>query len=167
MNQLLTIYGQYMLLKIYVPDDELKQVYIDAANRHNSQNSNHINAGFDLFVPGDITVRESANKIDMKIICEAEMVSVNRRHNTGYYLYPRSSLSKTPLRMANSLGIIDSGYRGNIIGVFDTKTEYTIRKHDRLLQICAPSLAPIWVEITNNLDLETERGTRGFGSSGK
>ena len=31
-----------------------------------------------------------------------------------FYVYPRSSISKTPLRMANSVGIIDSGYRGNL-----------------------------------------------------
>ena len=39
---------------------------------------------------------------------------------TAYYLYPRSSMgSKTPLRLSNSVGIIDAGYRGNIIGVVD------------------------------------------------
>ena len=38
----------------------------------------------------------------------------------GYYLYPRSSTgSKTPLRLSNSIGVIDSGYRGNLIACFD------------------------------------------------
>ena len=39
--------------------------------------------------------------------------------NVSYYLYPRSSIIKTPLRMSNSVGIIDAGYRGNIIGCVD------------------------------------------------
>ena len=39
---------------------------------------------------------------------------LNNDKNIGYYLYPRSSISKTPLILANSVGIIDSGYRGNI-----------------------------------------------------
>ena len=43
----------------------------------------------------------------------------------SYYLYPRSSVStKTPLRLANSVGIIDSGYRGNIKAVFDINQSY-------------------------------------------
>ena len=37
----------------------------------------------------------------------------------GYYLYPRSSIVKTGLRLANSVGIIDAGYRGEIIAVVD------------------------------------------------
>ena len=41
-------------------------------------------------------------------------------HYVGYYLYSRSSTgSKTPLRLSNSVGIIDSGYRGNIKACFD------------------------------------------------
>ena len=38
-----------------------------------------------------------------------------KKINCSYYLYPRSSISKTPLRMSNSTGIIDAGYRGEII----------------------------------------------------
>ena len=34
-------------------------------------------------------------------------------------MYPRSSIYKTPLRLANNTGIIDSGYRGNLMGAFD------------------------------------------------
>jgi hypothetical protein len=38
----------------------------------------------------------------------------------GFYLYPRSSISKTRMRLANSLGIIDAGYRGDLIAAVDT-----------------------------------------------
>ena len=99
---------------------------------------------------------------------------------TGYFLYPRSSISKTPLRLANSLGIIDSGYRGNLMGMFDVvnidkdekreynDADYYIKKYDKLVQICAPNLCPIFVEIVDTLEAlgeETERGEGGFGST--
>ena len=117
------------------------------------------------------------NKINFGIMCSAQMITdtVNKVYNTGYYMYPRSSLSKTKLRLANSTGIIDSGYRGELIGMFDlinlsSNEVYVIYKYDRLLQICAPGLVPIVVEVVNTfeeLGRQTERGTGGFGSTGR
>jgi dUTP pyrophosphatase len=86
-------------------------------------------------------------------------------------MHPRSSLSKTALRLANSTGIIDAGYRGPLIGMFDCIVNTcVIEKYTRLLQICAPNLMPIYVRIIDNIiDLgpETSRGEGGFGSTGK
>jgi dUTP pyrophosphatase len=99
----------------------------------------------------------------------------NKVYNTGYYMHPRSSVSKTKLRLANATGIIDSGYRGHLMGMFDLinlfgNEEYAVEKYDRLLQICAPGLVPIVVEIVNTfeeLGSQTERGSGGFGSTGR
>jgi hypothetical protein len=47
--------------------------------------------------------------------------------------------------------------------------DYYAKVNDRLLQICAPGLVPIYVEIIEDnydLDIETERGEGGFGSTG-
>lgn len=85
----------------------------------------------------------------------------------GYYIYPRSSMgSKTPLRMSNSTGIMDSGYRGNVIGLVDNLSNepYEIKKGTRLFQLCAPGLANPEVKLVESLD-ETERGSGGFGST--
>jgi len=163
---------RYMHLRIYVQDEYLRNSYRNAAAKHNSQDKEFMNAGFDLFVPDTIQTRSNTvNKINMAIVCSAEMILPNdRKYNTGYYLYPRSSLSKTPLRLANSVGIIDAGYRGNIIGAFDAFTDYIVNPGDRLLQICAPGLIPIYVEIVDEIDelkMNTERGIGGFGSTGK
>jgi dUTP pyrophosphatase len=93
--------------------------------------------------------------------------------NTGYYLHPRSSISKTPLRLANSTGIVDAGYRGHLIAMLDVTsptTQFGGNKLERYVQICAPGLVPILVEIVNSLnDLgeETARGIGGIGSTGK
>jgi dUTP pyrophosphatase len=97
-------------------------------------------------------------------------------------MYPRSSISKTNLRLANSVGIIDAGYRGNIMGMFDIVNideakmskymteDYIINKYDRLVQICAPGLVPIIVEVVDKVEElgeKTERGSGGFGSTGR
>ena len=92
---------------------------------------------------------------------------------TGYYSYPRSSISKTPLMLANSVGIIDSGYRGPIIGAFRNTSNliqepYVVEQNARLLQLCAPDLRPIIVELVDESFFETtERGEGGFGSTGR
>jgi dUTPase len=97
----------------------------------------------------------------------------------GYYLYPRSSIVKTSLRLANSVGIIDSGYRGELIAVVDkhdssndwkTVLKRDCKQYDRLFQICSGDLSPFLVEIVENesdLGLITERGCGGFGSTGR
>ena len=69
----------------------------------------------------------------------------------------------------DSVGIIDSGYRGNIIGMFDSNSSYVVNRGDRLLQICAPSLSPIYVVIVDEIDelvMNREGGSGGFGSTG-
>ena len=110
----------------------------------------------------------------MNIICEMRIhnreISQTGFYPAGYYSYPRSSISKTPLMLANSVGIIDSGYRGEIIGAFRnlSSSNYTIEKHSRLLQICAPDLRPIHVELVDEPFFNTtERGSGGFGSTGR
>lgn len=51
----------------------------------------------------------------------------------------------------------------------DRHADYYAKVNDRLLQICAPCLVPIYVEIVEDiyeLDISTERGEGGFGSTG-
>jgi dUTP pyrophosphatase len=101
----------------------------------------------------------------------------------GFYLYPRSSISKTRMRLANSVGIIDAGYRGDLIAAVDTiglfgsadiwhvwkETLSPIKKYDRYFQVCAPDLSPFLVHIVDDetdLSPPTARGTGGFGSTG-
>jgi dUTPase len=191
-SKLLDTYDKYMHLKLYINDNnndnndnnELKQKYIEAALNHNNKilnpNNPYFDAGFDLFNPTRKVFYEihtdTVNKFDHNIICSAKMVTdSNKTYNTGYYMHPRSSISKTKLRLANATGIIDSGYRGNLIGMFDLVNltgnhEYLVDKYDRLLQICAPGLVPIVVEVVNlfeELGNQTERGAGGFGSTGR
>ena len=194
-------YDKIMVLKLFVDSDDenLKNTYLNAAHTHNNkiiQNQQHIDAGFDLYAPGNEGEeleyygnhlrffgpgredKSPINKLDMKVSCSAQIFTDNGKcFNTGYYMYPRSSISKTKLRLANGTGIIDSGYRGHLIGMFDVVdmvelgvNEYIVESHDRLLQICAPGLVPIVVQIVDSMEElgnETERGAGGLGSSGR
>jgi hypothetical protein len=202
-KDLLNVYDRVMFLKIFVDGpNELKDKYMDTAMYHNEKvmrNPDIVDAGFDLFAPGneDNNNQESdnlyfygpghpnkspVNKLDFKICCSAQIVKRrDRSFNTGFYMYPRSSLSKTQLRLANSVGIIDAGYRGHLMAMFDVVNipsswnntpdiDYIGKKFDRYVQICAPGLVPILVEIVNSkeeLGSETERGQGGFGSTGR
>lgn len=88
----------------------------------------------------------------------------------GYMLMlaPRSSMSKTPLVIPNSFGVIDADYRGEIKGIFKNTSDvaYTIQKGDRLLQgILVPVGALNLLEV-DELS-ETVRGAGGIGSTGK
>lgn len=185
---LLNMYDKVMVLRVFVDSDDLRDMYRNAALAHNNKlltNMSHIDAGFDLFAPETIDFfgpgwpqKSPVNKLDFKICCAARIHTDNGKNfNTGYYMHPRSSLSKTQLRLANSTGIVDAGYRGHLIGMFDvvnsppnSQSSYSGMKYDRYLQICAPGLVPIMVEIVDSLgDLgsETERGAGGFGSTGR
>ncbi len=157
-------------LNIWISNNELKEYYKEAVKKHNSQNldTKFPNAGFDLFCPETkkIISEEKTFCLDTGVVCS--MVNMQNEY-LSYYLYPRSSIIKTPLRLANSVGIIDSGYRGNIKAVFDIKSDYTVEQHSRLVQICSPTLNKLFVKIVDNIeDLGvTERGDGGFGSTGK
>ena len=88
----------------------------------------------------------------------------------GYYLYLRSSTGlNTPLSLANGVGVIDSGYRGNIKACFNCNNNYEIKRSNRYTQICPPNLSyPMIVtevDDISNLGL-TNRGDGGFGSTG-
>jgi dUTPase len=72
------------------------------------------------------------------------------------------------LRMSNSVGIIDAGYRGNIMAALDNHSDepYVIKKGTRLFQICCPILSQINMKVVDELS-DTSRDTGGFGSTGK
>lgn len=157
------------------------------------------NAGFDLFVPEETTIQHMGKTlINLSVKCELiqcklstyslvgmygsdkaqdstateppeELETVGTSCNSGFYLYPRSSITKTDLMMTNHVGIIDSGYRGFLMAsVRNLGSEpATIAPMTRLFQICHPGLCPIYVVLVDADELTpTERGAGGFGSTG-
>jgi dUTP pyrophosphatase len=200
-RQIQNVHANVMHLSLFVDsrDTQLKQLYIESATNHNKKIMNDpyfYDAGFDLFVPSPQAILngDHTHKIDFAVKCCAKIYDIQQdplahtyiTHNialdptqqlqyvrfTPFYTYARSSISKTPLRLANNQGIIDAGYRGPIIGMFDnisTHHTYQVEPYTRLLQICAPSLMPIYVDIVDtfeDLGPSTTRGCGGFGSTG-
>jgi len=160
-----------MILNIKIVHDEFREYLTEQySSRENFYTED---SGLDIYFPEDITVpaRES-KKIKLGIACEAfrNQTDKDAGHSCAFYLYPRSSISRTPIRLANSVGIIDSGYRGELMVVVDNMNidgePYTIEKGTRLFQICAPDLAPFQnVQIVTELS-SSDRGLGGFGSTG-
>ena len=148
-----------MKLLIKTENDTLKTMYT------NNQFYNPGDSGLDLFCPETVTIQPGETyKINLQINCEA----LSESGNVSYYLYPRSSIIKTPLRMSNCVGIIDAGYRGDIIACVDNIKDYPyeIKQGDRLFQICSGDLSPFTYELVDNLS-NTRRGDGGFGSTGR
>lgn len=187
------IQADYYVLKLYIPPEhtELIDLYRAAIEKHNMHNDEEVfhNSGFDLFVPNDevFDTPFQTKMVDLGIQCEMLHNRYYMHADTesgamptwwwcpcysGYYLYPRSSMSKTPLMLSNHVGIIDSGYRGNIMAAtrwlsLSTESPYRVSKHTRLYQICAPNLARIYVTLVDKEELTTtSRGEGGFGSTG-
>ena len=141
---------------------ELVNYYTDKVKLHNEQGP-YPNSGFDLICP-EIYESDKTFMVNFKV--KGAMYDEDKKMPVGYFLFARSSISKTRFRLANSVGIIDSGYRGNLCAYFDVLGgSVSTEPHQRLVQICAPSLEPFRIEIVDSLD-DTERGEGGFGSTG-
>lgn len=90
----------------------------------------------------------------------------------GYHaeIYLRSSLgAKTPLRVSNSVGIIDSDYRGEVCVILDNITKFLgwkIRNGERIAQMIIVKDPEVELVEVDELS-ETKRGTGGFGSTGE
>lgn len=86
----------------------------------------------------------------------------------GAFVFARSGLSiKHGIGLLNSVGVIDSDYRGEIkVGVINQIQEpYTVQPGERIAQLVVMPVSVMPVEEAADLD-ETERGAGGFGSTG-
>jgi len=146
------------------------------------------NCGFDVYCVKEqvIPPNSISNKIHLNICVEAvketivttwiPMYDLGERALTNItktpqhlLLLPRSSTGlKTPLRLSNSIGVIDAGYRGELIAVVDNVSSkpFTINAGERYFQLCSSNLEPITCRIVKELS-ETDRNEKGFGSSGQ
>lgn len=172
----------FAILKIAVNsnNNQLTDMYQQKVETHNTAMLNNVfpDSGFDLFVPENTVFDRDVDTkfIDFQVKSEMVYCDVinNRTRTCAFNIHPRSSISKTPLMLANHTGIIDAGYRGSLIGAFrflrssDTNPNmYTVEQNTRLVQVCHPSLCPIYVVMVDEHDLSsTERGDGGFGSTG-
>lgn len=133
--------------------------------------ANKDDAGYDIFCVNDgEIVRDSDNNI----LYIQYNTGISIQPPSGYYteIYPRSGITKKPLFLANSVGIIDEGYRGEVIIRFKVNKDSVnvendlYKKGERIAQFivrkCENNFEFSWQENLSS----TNRGEGGFGSSG-
>ena len=122
-------------------------------------------AGMDLYACIDEPI--TLKKGEKAIIPTGIAIGLQDPHYAAF-VYARSGLAiKHGIGLLNSVGVIDSDYRGEIcVGVIkQTDPEYTIQPNERIAQmVIQPVELPELVEV-DDLD-ETDRGAGGFGSTG-
>ena len=117
-------------------------------------------AGMDL-----VAVTEEWNK-DNSMVTYDTGLSMEIPEGYVGLLFPRSSISKTILNLSNSVGVIDSGYRGPIMFKFRYLEEGLVYDvGDRIGQILIMPYPTITFEEVDELST-TERGAGGYGSTG-
>lgn len=134
-------------------------------------------SGLDLFIVHDEVIKSGETAlVDLGI--KAQLRSFEWRMSRwfthgiwryhSYLLFPRSSICKTPLRIANSIGLIDAAYSGTIkVALHNTSNaDYEICRGERFVQIVRHDLGPIKFDLVDRLR-STERNSGGFGSSGR
>lgn len=122
-------------------------------------------AGFDLYC--------TSKEIDWtkrQIVCHTGLSFEIPEGHVGL-IFPRSSVSNKPLMMANSVGVIDSGYRGEVTAKFNITGMNEIYANnyqvgDKIAQMIIIPYPEIEFEEADSLS-ESDRGTGGYGSTGR
>merc|ERR550532_648513 len=149
--------GEGIRLLVQPLSEEVAKLYEQHGQYHKGD------SGLDLFVAQDETVPAGETRfVKLGIKASAWAGSAN----VSWLLMPRSSISKTPLRLCNSVGLIDAGYRGEVMAAVDNVKawDHHLKRGDRIVQAVAFSGAPVAFRAVNCLD-ETSRGEGGFGST--
>lgn len=158
----------------------MKLLLLDHFKKYHKNDKKNIkgDAGYDLYVQQTQEILPGESKmIDLGVSCQMREFELNPwkwlKNKTfykyyGYMLVPRSSISKTPLILKNSIGIIDATYTGNLKAcVINLSNEtFVINEGERYFQIIHPSMKPFDIKIVQKLR-QTTRGSGGFGSTGK
>lgn len=164
---------------------------------HPIEKANRGDVGFDLYSVSDPKIVGSSFNKENEFFSSVQYIEyrtgvrLELPENIYGLIYPRSSVSKKNLQLCNSVGVIDSGYRGEIIVrfnyIFDPKDLFSSSgdgscfcqvpaskiygKGDKICQIVfREHLSPkddfILIE-KSEVSENTERGSGGFGSTGK
>jgi dUTP pyrophosphatase len=182
-NGPLNTFSKFAILKVAFTNQnpDLPNIYEAHIREHNHRmfTDPFYNSGFDLFIPNDTVLNRDVDSTFIDLQMKTEMIYCDTKsqyfESSAYVIHPRSSISKTPLMLANHTGIIDTGYRGSLIAAIrwlkpegSSDLTYTIERNTRLLQVCHPSLCRVFVMIVDETELsETARGAGGFGSTGR
>ena len=115
----------------------------------------------------DLTVDSMNIDLEEERVCYKTGLAVDIPKGMVGLLFPRSSVyQKKGLRLTNSVGVIDSGYHGEVKAIFEYKDpEYTYSVGERFCQLVIVELPKLKIEEVEELS-DSERGEKGYGSSG-
>ncbi len=122
-------------------------------------------AGYDIYACIESSVIIHPNKTALI----PTGISMTIPENTAGLLYTRSGLGiKHGIHLTNGVGVIDSDYRGEVfVGLHNlSDTSYEIKPNERIAQLIITPVCYPQIEECDNLE-DTDRGTGGFGSTGK
>lgn len=160
-------------------NEQVRELYIKHKTYHEGD------SGLDLFITNDQVIpANSTVLVDLGISCQLVSSDIPKWFKKGrgmsseyykilfkekyysYNMYSRSSISKTPLRLANGVGLVDAGFTGSLkCALHNTSNnDFTIKKGERYVQLVYPDLSEVSFELTNELR-DTTRGKGGFGST--
>jgi len=153
-------------LYIYTDNIVLRNMLFDIVN-----NRRNTDSGFDIpMLYEEVNLNSVLHTFNLNI----KVGATHDNRPVPCLLLPRSSLSATPFRMANSIGLIDMGYRGDVKAKVDllerTNDEYVVPRETRLFQICQSNFMPwdnvVIVQFERELPPAPDnRGAGGFGST--
>jgi hypothetical protein len=158
-------------LEILPLDPQVSSLYPIALYNRSDEN-----AGFDVFASDTVNVEQTPQFVPFGAVFRLlkvepmpnSMTDDYIKTDSHYLLMPRSSIYKSGLMMANSTGVIDKSYRGELKApVWSMTGSSVVRSGERLFQIVAPDMG--WIRHVRQIDVlpETQRGGNGFGSSGR
>lgn len=153
-----------MKFLIKCKNEDIKQMYKNHSIFHKGD------SGLDLYIPQDTIIEPGEMKlVGLGISCQLQSSKWYcpwAKKYSSYMMFPRSSISKTPLRVANSIGLCDAGYVGELkVPLYNTSDKaFHLNKGDRYVQLVAPNLEEVSFMIVES-HRNTSRGSGGFGST--
>lgn len=149
------------------PVVKIKRTHPDAAI---PKQANSADAAYDLVAVEKPTISKDGLFLEYR-------TGLHLEPPPGYHfvIHPRSSICKYDLALANSIGLVDNGYRGEILCRFKTTLRFSkdITVAPKIYQ-AGDAIAQLMIEKDIHMDFEevenlgdSERGTGGFGSSGQ
>ena len=158
--------------QLLVGHPETKQLYQNHSTFHDGD------AGLDLFITEDVAIPPNSTMlVDLGVQCQSRSFdwcifhwfkgNFYRYHS--YWLVPRSSISKTPLIMQNSMGLIDKGYTGTLkVPFYNTSLQFVkLKRGERYVQLVNADLSSVHFTLVDSLRGFGSRGAGGFGSTGR
>jgi dUTP pyrophosphatase len=126
-------------------------------------------AAYDLYAASDPLMRSTKSGHNNYLEYDTG-VKLELSPGTHALIIPRSSIRNMDLVMCNPPGLVDSGYRGNLIVCFRLIAPVGMaamyKKGERIAQLMFVTETLAILEESESITLETDRGSNGFGSSG-